>query len=412
MTLLNVESRNIEMTDLYSVSQTRDEVINIDLEIKCDFQVIFTNDVFGGGNFSLADSIKSGAASAIPNTLFVIDQGVLDCYPELELQISGYCKKHFSTATTGLFVLPGGEKAKTSMQIEKLHGEMLRLNIDRHAFIVAVGGGAVLDSAGFAASTFHRGVRIIRIPTTVLAQNDAGIGVKNGINDFGFKNLLGCFAPPHAVINDYRWLNTLSRRNYRSGFSEAVKVALIRDYQFFQWIAENTHKLAERDSEACQYLIKQCAILHLNQIRNGGDPFEKGSARPLDYGHWSGHKLEALSNYSLSHGEAVAIGIALDAVYSNKAGLLPIDDVMSILQTLSELGFELYHPALSAESSQGTILLLDGLEEFRQHLGGELCITLLTGLGQAIEVNAINSSIMLKAIETLHDLSRSMNTAV
>lgn len=385
------------------------EQLSVRFSVEHTYAVHFTNKVFDPENLILARTACRVLKSTNTTLLFIIDQGVLDNHPELTERISNYCRVHRLASHLKILSLPGGEAAKTQQQVERLHREMLRLRIDRQSLIVAIGGGAVLDSAGYAATTFHRGVQLIRMPTTVLAQNDAGIGVKNGINAYGIKNLIGCFSPPSEVINDSHWLATLPDRDFRSGFSEAVKVALIRDGRFYQWLQDNADRLNARDDEACHYLIKRCAELHLHQISRGGDPFEKGSSRPLDYGHWAAHKLESLSEYQLSHGEAVAIGMVLDAVYACEMKILSQDDLFSIIDLLGRLGFLLWHPALVLASAQGENLLLAGLEEFRQHLGGKLCITMLTGLGTAIEVDEIDHGGMLQAIRYLQQLSGDSN---
>ena len=379
--------------------------LRVAISVDFAFDLHFTRDAFNTDNVILAQSIEKSTDYKHTKVMFAIDQGVLDNHPQLQERIFRYCEFHHLSLPGKLISLPGGEQAKTQQQVERIQQEMLHLKLDRQSFIVAIGGGAVLDSVGFASTTFHRGIRIIRMPTTVLAQNDAGIGVKNGINAYNLKNLIGCFSPPSSIINDSAWLSSLSDRDYRSGFSEAVKVALIRDSNFYQWLYASTDKLVSRDDEACQYLIKRCAELHLHQISCGGDPFEKGSTRPLDYGHWAAHKLEALSNYDLSHGEAVAIGIVLDALYAHEIGLLSLKNVNSIITLMKSLSFSLWHPALSAESSQGENLLLNGLEEFRQHLGGKLCITLLTGLGTAVEVDEIKTSLMMRAVQKLQQIA-------
>ncbi len=390
-----------------STSSLRKEQLKVELSVDFTFNLHFTRNVFDPANRTLMNTVRQVHEEKNTKMMFVVDLGVMDSYSDLQEQILGYCRIHHLPLPGKIITIPGGEEAKTERRVAQLHDKMLDLKLDRHSFIVAIGGGAVLDSVGYAATTFHRGVRLIRMPTTVLSQNDAGIGVKNGINVSNTKNLLGCFAPPFAVINDSAWLTSLSDRDYRSGFAEAVKVGLIRDGEYYQWLCSNTDKLIARDHDACHYLIKRCAELHLNQISCGGDPFERGNARPLDYGHWSAHKLESLSNYDLSHGESVAIGIALDGVYAFEAGLFSSADITSIIRLLKALGFILWHPALTAVSAQGKNLLLKGLEEFRQHLGGRLCITLLTGLGTAIEVDVIDADIMLKAIGKLQHLSNS-----
>ncbi|MDO8993062.1 MAG: 3-dehydroquinate synthase, partial [Daejeonella sp.] len=240
----------------------------------------------------------------------------------------------------------------------------------------------------------HRGIRHIRIPTTVLSQNDSGIGVKNGINYFGKKNFLGTFAPPVAVFNDQEYLKTLNERHWRSGISEAAKVALIKDPEFFLWIENNAIALVERDIDTMNYLIKRCAELHMQHIA-GKDPFESGSSRPLDFGHWSAHKLEQLSDFEVLHGEAVAMGMALDTVYSNLSGHLTDAESHRVLDLLIKLGFELSHPIMQISANNSAIL--SGLEEFREHLGGELTIMLLNGIGKGLEVHQIDNEILIQA---------------
>ena len=151
--------------------------------------------------------------------------------------------------------------------------------------------------------------------------------MKNGVNAFGMKNLLGSFAPPFAVLNDADFLRTLQPRDKIAGVAEAVKVALIRDRAFFDWLEASADALRACEGAAMSRMIRRCAELHLDHIATGGDPFEMGSARPLDFGHWAAHKLEQLSRFRLCHGEAVAIGIALDVTIPLLTRFL-IDDVL------------------------------------------------------------------------------------
>jgi len=268
--------------------------------------------------------------------------------------------------------------------------------------VLLVGGGALLDAGGYAAAMVHRGIRVVRLPTTVLAQGDSGVGVKNGVNAFGVKNLLGTFAPPFAVINDARFLETLGRRDTIAGMAEAVKVALIRDAEFFTWLEQHATALAAREPAPVAELVRRSAQLHLDHIATSGDPFETGSARPLDFGHWAAHKLESLTRNRLRHGEAVAIGIALDTAYSAHAGLLPQAAVESVLTLLEGLGFALWDEALEPDGSWDTRPpVLDGLAEFREHLGGELTITLLAGIGRGVDVHEIREDLVVGALAFL-----------
>jgi 3-dehydroquinate synthase len=207
------------------------------------------------------------------------------------------------------------------------------------------------------------------------------------------------------VINDSRFLKTLSVRDQRAGIAEAIKVALIKDKVFFEWLEGHAFEFADVGSTAMHWLIQRCAQLHLEQICNGGDPFETGNARPLDYGHWSAHKIEVLSGYHLNHGEAVAIGMALDALYAVDEGILDESAAVRVLSLLQTVGFCLWHPCLHEHTETGESCLLEGLEEFRQHLGGHLCVTLLLDIGCSTEVDHINKSSVFRARERLKLLS-------
>jgi 3-dehydroquinate synthase len=273
--------------------------------------------------------------------------------------------------------------------------EMIGLRLDRHAFVLIAGGGALLDAVGFAASLVHRGLRVVRIPTTALAQCDGGVGVKTGINFAGGKNALGTFAPPFAVINDFQFLPTLADREWRGGIAEAFKVAIIRDREFFDFLCENTAAFRERQHGPMRRLVQRCAELHLEHIRTGGDPFEMGRARPLDFGHWAAHKLELLSGFRIGHGDAVAAGVALDSAYAALGGWISGEDSLRIRRALAESGFPLWHPEMEDPS------LLDGLREFREHLGGELCVTFPDGIGRRREESQMDAGKIRECIRLL-----------
>lgn len=368
------------------------------------YPVIFTRDVFGPGNDCLRSVCgSSGVAGPVRSQalLFIIDEGLLRARPDLQTAIQDYCAAHPNLQCAGPpLILPGGEACKNDLShLTRIYEAVAHRGIDRHSYIVAVGGGALIDLAGFAASTAHRGIRLIRIPTTVLAQNDASVGVKNGMNFAGRKNFIGTFAPPHAVINDFGMLGTLSHRDLRSGMAEAIKVALIRDAAFFRWLEAHAGQLARFETWTLEHLIQRCAELHLEQISRGGDPFESGSARPLDFGHWMAHKLEEISGHELRHGEAVALGMAVDTVYSMLSGLLEREKAARVLHLLGNLGFSVFSSYLPR------VEIPSALEEFREHLGGPLCITLLEDLGRGLEVNQMHASLVERCIAILEDFA-------
>jgi 3-dehydroquinate synthase len=244
-------------------------------------------------------------------------------------------------------------------------------------------------------------LRLVRIPTTTLSQADSGIGVKNAINAFGKKNFIGTFSPPYAVINDFGLLATLEPRDKRAGYVEAVKVACIRDRTFFDEIEAAADQLAAFEPAAMRRLIRRCAELHLEHIATSGDPFETGSARPLDFGHWAAHKLEQLSGFQVRHGEAVAVGLALDALYARNIGYLDANSAERILKLLERLGFKLFANELLSADAMDHLQILNGIEEFHEHLGGELSITLLKAIGQAVEVHEMNPATIIQGIHEL-----------
>jgi 3-dehydroquinate synthase len=373
--------------------------IQQDIRVNYRYAVHFTRDLFTAGNPLMRDLLSENGSGCPKKLLVVVDRGVYRHHPQLLSRIEAYCLHYPEVIDlAGVPLLfGGGERLKN----DPLHVTIVQQAIQagglcRHSYVVAVGGGALIDMAGFAAATAHRGLRLIRVPTTVMAQADASIGVKNGINAFGKKNFIGTFAPPVAVVNDADFLPTLSRRDWIGGVAEAVKVALIKDGAFFDFLEANAAGLADRDLDLMEQVIHRCAGLHLDHIANGGDPFESGSSRPLDFGHWAAHKLEQLSGFELGHGQAVAMGIALDATYAHLLGLLARPQWQRILDMLANLGFALYDPLMELEYG-----LLDGLTEFREHLGGWLTIMLIWDIGQGIEVHDMDPDLVERSVALL-----------
>jgi 3-dehydroquinate synthase len=322
----------------------------------------------------------------------------------MEDDVAAYCDAHADAVELAAppLVVPGGEAIKNHEgPVDEIRSAIDVHGVDRHSYVVVIGGGAVLDAVGYAAATAHRGVRLIRVPTTVLSQDDSGVGVKNGINAFGKKNFVGSFAPPDAVLNDYDLLLTLSDRDWRSGMSEAVKVALLKDAPFFTWLEANAKDLTARSIDAMAVLVHRSAELHLDHIATSGDPFELGSSRPLDFGHWSAHKLEQLSHHELRHGEAVAIGIALDSTYSYLAGRLPHAEWLRIVELFQRLRLPIWASELATPGTGGRPAVLAGLEEFREHLGGRLTVMLLDRIGSGFEVHELDEAVLLEASDLL-----------
>lgn len=372
--------------------------------VSYEYPVYFTERLFDRSNPVFLQTITRQEAGKRHRFVAYIESNVAASWPTLQHDIAAYAEAHSDSMqlVARPEIIAGGEQVKNNPElVAQLQRQLTEMGIDRHSFVVAIGGGAFLDMMGFVAATTHRGLRHIRVPTTVLAQNDSGVGVKNGVNAFGIKNLVGAFAPPFAVLNDLEFLRTLQPRDRIAGVAEAVKVALIRDRQFFEWLEANAAALQACEPDATSYMIRRCAELHMRQIAHGGDPFERGSARPLDYGHWAAHKLEALTAHELRHGEAVAIGLALDTRYSVQTGMLQRGAEDRVHRLLKSLGFFLWHAAMETRTTAGEWSLLRGLEEFREHLGGELTITLLRDIGVGEEVHHMDADEILQAMAWL-----------
>jgi len=370
------------------------------------FPVHFTSGVFDNGNRLLAEVVSRLEPSRRHRILFIIDERVASTNPDLQDAILGYASAHGERIelTGPPVIVEGGEAVKNTLEHVL---DVLRLindaRLDRQSFVAVIGGGAVLDMVSFAAAIAHRGIRVLRLPTTVLAQADSGVGVKNSINLFGKKNFVGTFAPPFAVINDFDFLDTLEPRDRVAGIVEAVKVALLKDAALFEDIAVNASRVAT-DDIVLHRVIERSAELHVQHICGNGDPFELGSARPLDFGHWAAHKLESMTKHRLRHGEAVAIGIALDVSYSVRKGYIDRATASRILDVLETIGFELWDDALDERERDGSHTLIAGLREFREHLGGELHITLLGGIGRSFEVTEMDETLVLESIGDLSKL--------
>lgn len=385
------------------------EILEQAFNVAFKYRVYFTRDVFARSNALFSNAVAQTIPGQPARVLFVVDDGVSQAHPSLSRAIEDYCAAYSTSLTLAgpVMVVPGGEQLKNdpaavSRILEAIHEAALC----RHSYVAAVGGGAVLDVAGYAAATVHRGVRLIRLPTTVLAQDDSGVGVKNGVNEYGQKNYLGTFAPPFAVINDFSFLATLTDRDWRGGVSEAVKAALIKDRDFFEFIEQRAAALAGRDMASMEAVVRRSASLHLQHIATSGDPFEMGSSRPLDFGHWAAHKLERLSSHRLRHGQAVSIGIALDTTYSYLAGWLSEPEWQRIIAVLQALGLPVSAPELGrhldAPDHQASVLR--GLDEFREHLGGELTVMLLRGIGEPFDAHEIQHDLVVRSIGLLDAL--------
>jgi 3-dehydroquinate synthase len=382
----------------------RSDIVSHPITLRHDHRLIFTRDVFAPGNSTLADLLTPREPGETVRALVFVDDGVEAAFPGIKQKIAAWFRTQEARVKLAAapIAVPGGEGVKNDFrQLEQVWSEINSAGMCRHSYVLAVGGGAVLDMVGFGAATAHRGIPLVRLPTTSLSQGDGGVGVKNGVNFFGKKNWLGSFGVPHAIVNDTLFLRGLPPRELRSGLIEAVKVALIRDARFFEFIASNVDALAAFQPDVVESVIRESARQHVEHIATAGDPFERGSARPLDFGHWAAHKLEQLSEFRVSHGEAVAIGIAMDVIYARRIGLLSEQNAERILSVIQRLGFQLFAPIKEIRATSGRQDMLDGLEEFREHLGGRLTIPMVRAPGEKLDVHEMDGAVVKAAFDEL-----------
>ena len=374
-----------------------------------DYPVVFTEGVFAPKNPALVEAISRKGEDRSHRFLAFIDEGVDAAHPGLREDLAHYAEAHADRLEQVMpaRVVCGGEAIKNDYRlVMEIVDTILECRLCRHSCVIALGGGAVLDAVGFAVSIVHRGLRLVRLPTTVLAQGDGGVGVKTGMNLHGGKNTIGTFAPPFAVINDLALLRTLSDEHWRSGIAEAFKVAVIKDREFLEYLCAHAKRLRDRDEEAMGHLVRRCAELHLEHIRAGGDPFETGEARPLDFGHWSAHRLESMSGYRIAHGSAVAVGVALDTWYAMRKGWVTEQEAEAVLCGLRDAGLPLGYDVMERRLGDGTLEILCGLDDFREHLGGRLTLAYPDGIGAVREEHEVDTALVEEGLLVLLDRHR------
>jgi len=379
---------------------------DFDIPLSFRHRICFTRDAFAGDNRLVAELLEEGGGRRV---LVLLEEAVAAAWPRLEASIEDYFAD-LGFDWRGVRVLAGGESVKNDQRlVEAVWREIDRVHVDRHSYVIAIGGGAFLDATGFAAATAHRGVRLVRLPTTTLSQDDSGVGVKCAINRFGKKNWVGAFSVPYAVVNDFAFLTSQDEETCRAGLIEAVKVSLVKDGGFFEWIAREVEPLAALRREQLETCVERSALAHARHIAEGGDPFETGNSRPLDFGHWSAHKLEQISGFAISHAHAVAIGVALDTLYSARCGLLRERDAERVLDVIEALRLPIWSDELDRRDDAGRRIVHRGLEEFREHLGGELTVLLLRELGRGQDVHHLDEGLVDACLDELRRRHRLMH---
>jgi 3-dehydroquinate synthase len=273
-------------------------------------------------------------------------------------------------------IVPDGEHTKSWATLETVFDALLAARCGRDTLLVALGGGVVGDLAGFAAATYQRGIPLLQIPTTLLAQVDSSVGGKTAINHARGKNMIGAFHQPHAVISDVATLDTLPDRELRAGLAEVIKYGFALDAQFVQWLEAGIGQLLARDRGALGYAVKRCCELKAQIV--AADERETGVRALLNLGHTFGHAIEAGTGYGTwLHGEAIAAGMVMAAELSRREGLLSPEDVQRVRNLIARAGLPVKGPALAPQQLM-ELMALD-----KKAAQGKVRFVLLEGIGRA-----------------------------
>jgi len=289
-------------------------------------------------------------------------------------------------------LFPDGESAKTVRSAELLARSLARAGADRHSVVVAVGGGVVGDVAGFVAATYLRGVSLVQVPTTLVAQTDSAIGGKTGVNIPEGKNLVGAFYAPKLVLADAKLLRTLPAREFRGGMAEVIKYGVIADRTMFAFLERNFDRAMGRDAAALEYLIGRSVEIKARVVSK--DEKESGLREILNFGHTFGHALESATNYRrYQHGEAVAWGMMCAALLGHETGTTPAADASRIVALVRRLGALPPWPRMPASR------LLQAMRSDKKTRGGKLRFVLSPRIGRAGSYDGISEDIVKRVLQ-------------
>jgi 3-dehydroquinate synthase len=294
-------------------------------------------------------------------------------------------------ARVAQIVLDDGEQAKRWTSLERVFDALLAARCGRDTLIVALGGGVIGDLAGFGAAIYQRGVALLQVPTTLLAQVDSSVGGKTAINHGEGKNMLGAFHQPRAVITDVATLDTLPERELRAGLAEVIKHALALDLPFVEWLEKRIEALLARERRALVYAVRRCCELKAGVV--AADERESGVRALLNFGHTFGHAIEAGTGYGAwLHGEAIAAGMVMAAELSARAGLIAAADVHRVRSLLGRAGLPITGPALGAER------LLELMTLDKKVARGRMRFVLLDSIGAASLRDGVEERLVREAI--------------
>ena len=292
-----------------------------------------------------------------------------------------------------LFSFPAGEEYKTLDTIKEAYKTLIEAGFDRKDLILALGGGVVGDMAGYTAATYLRGIDFVQVPTTLLAQSDSSIGGKTGVDFDGYKNMVGAFHMPRLVYMNLATLKTLDARQFYNGFAEVMKHGLIKDAIFYEWLIDKMYEICERDLDTLEEMImRSCTVKKLVVEK---DPTEQGERALLNFGHTIGHAIEKYKNFTLSHGECVALGCVAAAFISWKHELITMEEYYEVRDM-----FVPFNLPISVEDidPQEVLRLTKSDKKMKD---GTLQFILLKRVGKAMRDTSVTDEDILAALDEL-----------
>ena len=296
---------------------------------------------------------------------------------------------------TDVFVFPAGEEQKNLNTVRDLYEFLILHHYDRGDILAALGGGVVGDLCGFAAATYLRGVDFIQIPTTLLSQVDSSIGGKTGVDFDAYKNMVGAFHMPKLVYTNTAALLTLSGEQFASGMGEIIKHGLIKDPEYYRWMAEHADAIQQRDLDVCETLIAWSDRIKRAVVEE--DPTERGDRALLNFGHTLGHAIEKQMNFQLLHGQCVALGYLCAAYISAARGLITQNELSEIRDVTSRFGL----PVTTADLGLNTRLVVETTKNDKKMDSGSIKFILLRSVGNAYIDRSVTEQEMLEALDWL-----------
>lgn len=295
---------------------------------------------------------------------------------------------------TEQFVFPAGEENKNLDTVRSLYTFLIERHFGRKDCLIALGGGVVGDLTGFAAATYLRGIDFIQIPTTLLAQVDSSIGGKTGVDFDGYKNMVGAFHMPRLVYMNLNTLSSLEARQFYSGFAEAMKSALIADARYYEWLVANMYEICDREPGVMAELVRRSCEIKRKIVEN--DPEEKGERALLNLGHTIGHAIEKAKDFSLTHGECVALGCVAAAFISWKKEMLPMEEYYEIRDMFVPFNLPISVDELEPEQ------ILDLTKSDKKVDNGRIRFVLLKKIGKAVLDLSVTDEQILEAIDEIN----------